>query len=230
VPVVDHAARWIGVALAPGSTRVMRVFDGTPAATVGLRPGDEIASVDGEPVASVGEFRAAVARHPIGHAPMFAVVRRGVTSAISIAIAERPDLEALATSQLVGKPAPAFALPAVDGPAVALAALRGQVVVLDFWATWCGPCEIAHPLLLALHARHPDVAIIGISDEDEQVIRDHGASPYPLVRDADATVARDYIVSGIPHVVLIDRAGIVRFVGGGIDGAQQLEPELAKLP
>ena len=229
--MVDHAAPgWIGVALAPGSMRVMRVFDATPAATAGLRPGDEIVSVDGHPVANLAEFRAEVARHRVGQRPVFAIKRKDATTALPIAIAERPDLEALATSQLLGKPAPVFTLPATDGTTVALAALRGKVVVLDFWAAWCGPCEIAHPLLLALHARHPDVAIVGISDEDEQVIRDHGTSPYPLVRDADAMVARDYIVSGIPDVVLIDRAGIVRFVSGGVGGAQQLESELAKLP
>ena len=228
---VPHARpRWIGVALAPGSMRVMRVFDGTPAATAGLRVGDEITSVAGHPVANLGEFRAEVARLAIGDAPVFAIARKGVTSPIAIAIAERPDLDALATSQLLGKPAPTFALPALDGSTIDLAALRGKVVVLDFWATWCGPCELAHPLLLAFEARHPDVAIVGISDEEEQVIRDHGASPYPLVRDAEAQVARDYIVSGIPHVVMIDKAGIVRFVSGGIDAVAQLDRELAKLP
>ena len=232
--VVDHEpALWIGVALAPDSMHVLRVFDGTPAAAAGLAPGDEILAVDGRAVATIRAFRDEVGRYRAGQQLPFTVRRNQDTRVVAMAISERPELDDLATSQLVGKPAPAFSLTALDGAPVALAHLRGKVVVLDFWATWCTPCAITAPVLAALHAQHPAVAFLGISDEDEAPIRAHLAShpsAYPIARDSDASVSRAYLVSGIPMFIVIDRTGVVRFVGLGIDGAEQLAAELAKLP
>ncbi len=234
VKIVAHDPPvWIGIMMSPTSTQVTSVLDHSPAAAAGIQVGDEIASVDGHPIASLGELRAHLAGHPIGTRIPVEVRRNGTALTLTVEIARRPDLDELAGNQLLAHPAPDFALPALDGTAVSLAALRGKPVVLDFWATWCGPCAVTAPMLAALHAKHPEIAVIGISDEDEPAIRAHVAdhpSTYPLVRDADAKISRAYFVSGIPMVVLVDKAGIVRFVGIGVDGAAALEAELAKLP
>jgi len=145
-------------------------------------------------------------------------------------IAENPDLVKPMTS---GDPAPAFALPRIDptgklAERVALAQSRGKVTVLDFWATWCGPCLVAMPRLEKLARSHPDVAVLAINLDDavaaRAVFNEHG---YTMTLLADDSDVRDrYGVSSIPHTVIIDRSGVVRHVvrGSGTDLAALVEP------
>ena len=145
-------------------------------------------------------------------------------------IAENPDLVKPMTS---GDPAPAFALPRIDptgklAERVALAQSRGKVTVLDFWATWCGPCLAAMPRLEKLARSHPDVAVLAINLDDavaaRAVFNEHG---YTMTLLADDSDVRDrYGVSSIPHTVIIDRSGVVRHVvrGSGTDLAALVEP------
>jgi thiol-disulfide isomerase/thioredoxin len=145
-------------------------------------------------------------------------------------IAENPDLVKPMTS---GDPAPAFALPRIDptgklAERVALAQSRGKVTVLDFWATWCGPCLAAMPRLEKLARSHPDVAVLAINLDDAVAARalfnEHG---YTMTLLADDSDVRDrYGVSSIPHTVIIDRSGVVRHVvrGSGTDLAALVEP------
>jgi thiol-disulfide isomerase/thioredoxin len=125
-----------------------------------------------------------------------------------------------------GDEAPAFALPRIDptgkvGERIALAQSRGKVTVLDFWATWCGPCLAAMPRLEKLARSHPDVAVLAINLDDaaaaRAVFNEHGYTMTLLVDDDD--VRDRYGVTSIPHTVVIDRAGVVRHVvrGSGTD-------------
>jgi thiol-disulfide isomerase/thioredoxin len=131
-----------------------------------------------------------------------------------------------------GDEAPAFALPRID-PAgklaehVALAGSRGRVTVLDFWATWCGPCLAAMPRLEKLARSHPDVSVLAINLDDAAAARavwsEHGYTMTLLLDDED--VRDRYGVTSIPHTVIIDRAGRVRQVvrGSGTDIAKLVD-------
>jgi cytochrome c biogenesis protein CcmG/thiol:disulfide interchange protein DsbE len=130
---------------------------------------------------------------------------------------ERNPARAIAR-KLVGTRAPSFALPVIGNASIArLSDFAGQVVVLDFWATWCTPCVDAVPGLNDLHDRYAarGLRIIGVSndepDEDARFAVDH-AIKYTLAQDPEDKVASAYQVAGIPMVVVIDRAGIVRYV------------------
>jgi thiol-disulfide isomerase/thioredoxin len=135
---------------------------------------------------------------------------------------------------LAGDPAPAFSLPRIEakgarGPLVALEASRGKVVVLDFWATWCGPCLASLPRLDAFQRQHPEVVVLTINLDDPAGARalfDERRFSLTLLA-ADQDITTRYNVSAIPHTVLIDRQGLVRAVHRG--GKLDLEREIAPL-
>ena len=118
----------------------------------------------------------------------------------------------------IGKAAPTFVMS--DGvQTVDLAKLRGKVVVLNLWATWCGPCVEELPSLLEMQHAHPDIAVVAVStDQDDEVyrkfLRQHHVDVL-TVRDADQKVNAMYGTVMIPETYIIDRQGVMRrkFVG-----------------
>jgi cytochrome c biogenesis protein CcmG/thiol:disulfide interchange protein DsbE len=114
---------------------------------------------------------------------------------------------------LTGKVAPDFTVS--DGTStVHLANYRGQVVLLNFWATWCPPCVQEMPALLQLHHERPDLAILAVSiDEDEDQYRrflSRRNVDLITVRDPNQTAAKLYHTEGWPETYIIDRKGVVR--------------------
>jgi thiol-disulfide isomerase/thioredoxin len=125
---------------------------------------------------------------------------------------------------LAGDPAPLFRLPSIGpggtvGPPVELAAKKGHVVIVDFWATWCGPCMKAMPHLETLQRRYQgELEIIAVNLDDAAAAReiwDKRGYTMTLAADQDETSQR-YGVSTIPHTVLIDRNGVVTYVQRGV--------------
>jgi peroxiredoxin len=113
----------------------------------------------------------------------------------------------------IGAPAPQFTL-AGGAQTVDLARLRGHIVVLHFWATWCAPCVVEMPSLVALQRRLPQVTVLAISqDEDPAVYRqfllDYHVDLLSL-RDPSARVPRLYGTIKIPETYIIDSRGILR--------------------
>lgn len=137
-------------------------------------------------------------------------------------------------SDLVGAPAPDFELSLLDGKKYVLAEQRGQVVVLDFWASWCGPCMQAMPQLDALveALSDKDLQLVAVNLQESQT-RIEGALERlkiaPLVAmDATGDVAERYGATAIPQTVIIDREGNVThvFVGGGARVLEQIRQAL----
>jgi cytochrome c biogenesis protein CcmG/thiol:disulfide interchange protein DsbE len=114
----------------------------------------------------------------------------------------------------LGKIAPAFTIR--NGSQMAsLSQYRGQVVLINFWASWCAPCIDELPSLLALHHRLPGLAILGISiDSDPEAYRNFLAQyriDFPTIRDGSQETMHRYGTTQIPESYLIDRSGhIVR--------------------
>lgn len=115
--------------------------------------------------------------------------------------------------------APDFTLPDVDGGQVTLSELRGQVVVLNFWAEWCGPCRLEIPTFSRFARNHPGVAVLGVATDGTvprlKRVREHLGIDYPVLLADRATVAA-YGVSTLPTTVIVDPEGRVRTAHTGI--------------
>jgi cytochrome c biogenesis protein CcmG/thiol:disulfide interchange protein DsbE len=118
-------------------------------------------------------------------------------------------------SPLIGKIAPTFTLPPVDGgKPIALASLRGRPVVINFWATWCEPCFAEHPALVAGGRELADQAhFLGIVFDDDSdnvtaFLRQQGSS-YPSLQDEGGKVAMAYGVYGVPETFFLNAQGII---------------------
>ena len=112
--------------------------------------------------------------------------------------------------------APNFTLQTIDGQEVTLSNLKGKVILLDFWATWCGPCRESIPHLIQLHRTYQKdgLEVIGMNVEkgDMDGVRRFVKSmdiPYPIVSSPD-DVQRDYRVSSLPTSIFIDKQGRIR--------------------
>ena len=231
---------WVGIELERGhrgGVLVRGVVPGSPAAGSNLTVGDEIVSVDGAAMHSPAELSRDIGARPAGKLIHLEVVNAdGVGRDVALTPAPRPGESQLARQRLVGKPAPAFTLPVVNGkPAQTdgLAAHHGRAVLIDFWATWCGPCVRALPHITALRARWAarGLDVIGLSTEDPALlttaIAQHGIL-HPVLDDPHEAAFRAYGILALPTLVLVDREGIVRDVevGGDVDAIEALLPEL----
>jgi cytochrome c biogenesis protein CcmG/thiol:disulfide interchange protein DsbE len=138
-----------------------------------------------------------------------------------------------APSHALGGDAPALTLPALGGGEVALAALRGKVVAVNFWATWCAPCREELPALAAVWAANKDrcFELLGVVEESARADVEAAAAriPYPILLDARATAAAAWKVPGYPHTFLVDPEGRVRRVFSGALARAELEGAVAQL-
>jgi cytochrome c biogenesis protein CcmG, thiol:disulfide interchange protein DsbE len=119
-------------------------------------------------------------------------------------------------SPLVGKPAPVFTAPILGDTSKTFnsADMKGQVWLLNVWASWCGACRDEHPVLMAM-AKSNQIATFGLdykdTDQEAQAVLDANGNPYKAIAtDADGKIGIDYGVYGVPETYIIDKAGIIR--------------------
>jgi thiol-disulfide isomerase/thioredoxin len=142
-------------------------------------------------------------------------------SLIAVLAACASLLSLSAAADIVNKPAPDFALRSMQGPSVRLSEHLGEVVVINFWATWCGPCRQEMPLLDALYGKYKQAGLVllsvNIDDKVEPAIEMAQTLKvsYPVLFDARKEVSRAFDVGAMPVTVLVDRAGVVRYVSEG---------------
>jgi peroxiredoxin len=125
--------------------------------------------------------------------------------------------------------APTFTLPSRAGDNVSLEQLKGKVVMLNFWASWCGPCRTEMPLLEQMHKRYSSLGftMVGVNVEAntadaERWLKDTPVS-FPVLFDRDSKVSKMYDVNAMPSTVFIDRKGNIRYLHRGYKAGDEGE-------
>ncbi|MDP9037544.1 MAG: redoxin domain-containing protein [Myxococcota bacterium] len=227
---------WLGVAMlgdAPGQgARVAHVVRASPAERAGLREGDRVTRVARTSIVRREDVVRTVAGLTVGDVVEVAFLRAGKEQIARATLTSLPSSDALMRMELVGTSAPPWS--GVDGVSGAfpesIGSLRGRVVILDFWATWCTPCRIVAPKLSALQSRYgaQGLTVLGLSTEDAEkvaVFARRTAIGYAVGVDSRAETTHAYGVGSLPTLVVIDKRGVVRDVSIGYDPAEDAAVE-----
>jgi thiol-disulfide isomerase/thioredoxin len=120
-----------------------------------------------------------------------------------------------------------------DGP-IALRDLRGKVVLLNFWATWCPPCRAEMPAIQSVYQAHPgDMVVLAVNEAEAPGVVKDFVSPFhfgfPILLDRDAAIAQRFRVQGLPTSYFVDRDGIIRAASIGPMDRATIESRVAAL-
>ena len=234
---------WLGVELAkrqlgePG-VLLRSVMRGSPAERAGLQGGDIVLSIDGENVAHPHELRERVVAARSGVRVSLGVLRGDQTRLFAVSLEAAPNDDELMRKNYIGAPAPDFgALDTVQGSITpSLPALKGRVVVLEFWASWCGVCHVLAPTLNGWHDRYSaqGVTVLGVTTDPVDLAgRTAGelGIVYALASDGSGNMQRAYRAYALPMLFVIDKQGSVRdvLIGYSTPRLREIEGLVRKL-
>ncbi|HET9959214.1 MAG TPA: redoxin domain-containing protein [Polyangiaceae bacterium] len=234
---------WLGVEVslrAPDEPGVLvrSVVPDSPAERAGILPYDLILTVKGVQLQRPAQLIANISQCTPGERVAITLLRGGRERLLSATLEAQPDAEALLRKRYVESPAPNLVeLKSVQGSLEPnLQGLRGKVVVLEFWATWCGPCRLTAPLLSLWSDRHAaeGLAVLGVTADPvaaaAQGAREMGMS-YSVFSDETGSTTQAYRAFALPTLFVIDRRGRVRDVMVGYSSARlrQIDDLLGKL-
>jgi peroxiredoxin len=226
---------WLGVELAtrdPGEPGVLvrGVLRGSPAAGGGVEPGDVIVSVDGENVLQPSDVQRLIRERSPAARVSLALLRAGAPRILAIQLERLPDQDEVLRKNFVGLSAPDFgSLKSVQGSVTPeLSALKGRVVIVEFWATWCNVCRFMTETLNHWHERYDaqGLTVIGVTAEPV-VVASQGAFSfgisYAVASDDSGEMTRTYRALALPTLFVIDRRGTIRDVMVGYSSERLIE-------
>ncbi len=229
---------WLGVefdgARAEGrGARVRHAVRGSPAWNAGVRDGDMIVRIEEAAVTRADDVIREIGTRAPGAIVHLAVLRGPTEVALTATLTAMPDNDEMLRLDKIGAPAPNWkGLSQVSGPVpVGLNELKGRVVILDFWATWCLACRMSAPKLTAWQAKFgaQGLSVIGITDdpvdEASQAARSFGMRYHAIATDPSYTTQRAFGVRALPTVFVIDKRGVIRDVSVGFDPRKETEME-----
>lgn len=218
---------WLGVEIEdqPSGTpgvRIVRVLRGSPAADGQLRAGDELLSVGGTRLDAPSDLVQTLERFGVGAEVPLAVLRAGQHRVFRVSLRGQPEFEDLLRLAFVGSQAPTISgVVTFQGEAASLTELRGKVVLLEFWASWCEVCRYLAPVLgrWQREYRPAGLEVVGVTIDPPDVAAKAASRvgmAYTLASDTGGEVSDAYLANQIPAVFVIDRRGIVVDVMVGV--------------
>ncbi len=223
-----------------GGVVVTRVLRGSPAARAGVVPGDVILRAGGADVTDPRALAVRVVQTGPDH-PLTMRIRHGdIERDVTTTLEQFPGRARARRLALFDAPAPEWkGATAVSGVLPAsIRELRGRVLVIDFWASWCRPCRAVAPRLSAWQAAYgaQGLTVIGFTDDPPEVAAEYAQAlgmRYTIASDEGGEVTRAYGVIGLPTMVLVDKKGTIREIylgahGSGADIDQAIRALLAE--
>jgi peroxiredoxin len=217
---------------------IRAVIPGSPAEDAGIIPKDLLLRVAGQPVHQPRDVVELVGEHVRGERISIALRRGDSDRMLGVVLDRRPDDTQVHRMRYVGSPAPQLErLQAVQGAvSLQLGALRGKVVVVEFWSPWCLVCRLLVPTVNAWYQRYSPqgVEVLGITTEPvvqaAQTARQLGII-HPIASDPTGRTTRAYRALALPTVFIIDRNGTVRdvMVGYSTQRLQEMEAVIERL-
>lgn len=217
-----------------GAVKILQVFKGTSADQAALLEGDFILAIQGVPLAGRKTLLDTIRSKGVGDLVELKVGRGGKAILQKMALSPKPEDMRSITQMLVGSQAPELDGKFYSADVGNLAKNRGKVVLLDFWATWCGPCRMTIPALDALAKKYKSkgLEVVGISSETlEELKAFQGKTKqgYSLFHDIAQVTTRRYQAYAYPTLVLVDRKGVIQRIEVGAHSAEDMERWILEL-
>jgi len=231
--VPAFAGPWLGVTFKKTTYEnhlaldVKGVHPGSGCFTAGVVAGDKIIGINGKPLAEMSQITSVISKSKTGSTVGIEVFRDGKKIPLKVKLTDRPDDISSLTGSAIGSKMAELGKNFYQNGDKRKA--KPKATLLDFWATWCGPCRKTLPILESIYSKlgNQGLEIIGIADEDLNTLnafyeRQH-RSPYPLYRDATKELWRRYGISSVPTLMLLDSEGYIKGVWSGVPNQKALE-------
>lgn len=227
------AGPWLGVTFKKTTYEkhlaldVKGVHPGSGCFTAGVVAGDKIIGINGKPLAEMSQITSVISKSKTGSTVGIEVFRDGKKIPLKVKLTDRPDDISSLTGSAIGSKMAELGKNFYQNGDKRKA--KPKATLLDFWATWCGPCRKTLPILESIYSKlgNQGLEIIGIADEDLNTLnafyeRQH-RSPYPLYRDATKELWRRYGIRSVPTLMLLDSEGYIKGVWSGVPNQKALE-------